>query len=144
GLAFLFVPITTVSYAGIASNKSNDASALINLMRNLGGSLGISLGQTSLARRQQFHQSRLVEHLVLTNPTFNQAMQQIQQKLLAGGAWAGQVEQAALAQLNHTLQNQIQMLAYLDVFRLLGWCAVAATPLVLLLKHTKPGQAHGH
>ncbi len=51
GLAFLFVPITTVAYVGLPPGKNNNASALINLMRNLGGSIGISLAQAWLARR---------------------------------------------------------------------------------------------
>jgi hypothetical protein len=51
GLAFVFVPITTVAYVGLPPGKNNNASALINLMRNLGGSFGISLAQTWLARR---------------------------------------------------------------------------------------------
>ena len=61
GLPFLFVPITTVSYAGIPPGKSNNASALINTMRNLGGSFGISMAVGLLTRRGQYHHSRLGE-----------------------------------------------------------------------------------
>ncbi len=58
GLAFLFVPINTVAFTDLPEGKSSKASALINLSRNLGGSFGISLAQTLLARRTQFHQTR--------------------------------------------------------------------------------------
>ena len=58
GLAFLFVPINTAAYAFIPRNKSNAASGLINLARNIGGSIGISLVTTMLARRAQFHQAQ--------------------------------------------------------------------------------------
>ena len=60
GLAFLFVPINTIAYIGLPPGKSNNASALINAMRNLGGSVGISFVTTMLDRRSQFHQNRLV------------------------------------------------------------------------------------
>src|SRR6185437_8545174 len=63
GLPFLFVPIQTLAYADLPPQKSNNASALINLMRNLGGSVGISVGTTLLVRRGQVHQDRLVSHL---------------------------------------------------------------------------------
>src|SRR5439155_21507325 len=68
GLPFLFVPITTVSYAGLPPGKSNNASALLNSMRNIGASVGISVGTTLLARRSQFHQSRLAESLTPVSP----------------------------------------------------------------------------
>ncbi len=74
GLAFLFVPINTAAYAFVPRNKNNAASGLINLARNVGGSLGISLVTTILARRAQFHQSRLTEQVTLLNPRFNQAL----------------------------------------------------------------------
>jgi MFS transporter, DHA2 family, multidrug resistance protein len=62
GRGILFIPITTASYAGLKGNDTNQAAALINIARNLGGSIGVALVQTSLQQRQQFRQSRLVEH----------------------------------------------------------------------------------
>jgi hypothetical protein len=75
GLAFVFVPITTVAYVGLPPGKNNNASALINLMRNMGGSFGISLAQTWLARRTQFHQARLVGHFTPYNSQYQGALQ---------------------------------------------------------------------
>jgi DHA2 family multidrug resistance protein len=75
GIAFLFVPITTVAYVGLPPGKNNNASALINLMRNLGGSFGISLAQTWLARRTQFHQALLVSHITPYNPQYQRTLQ---------------------------------------------------------------------
>ena len=63
GLPLIFIPITTASYDGIPPAKTDQASALINLARNFGGSMGVALSQTVLARREQFHQNHLVEHL---------------------------------------------------------------------------------
>ncbi len=68
GMAFMFVPISTIAYAYIPPGKNNAASALINLARNIGGSFGIAFVATLLARRAQFHQSVLVSHLDAGNP----------------------------------------------------------------------------
>jgi MFS transporter, DHA2 family, multidrug resistance protein len=74
GLPLIFSPITTASYDGISRDKTDQASALINLARNFGGSMGVALSQTVLARREQFHQSRLVEHLGSWNPFYNDTL----------------------------------------------------------------------
>ena len=70
GLAFLFVPINTAAYSSLPRDKNNAASGLMNLGRNIGGSVGISFVTTGLARRAQFHQVRLVETLNAANPQF--------------------------------------------------------------------------
>ena len=63
GLAFLFIPVNTIAFLGLPPGKNNDASAIINMMRNLGGSFGIAIATTILARRQQLHQNVLVGHV---------------------------------------------------------------------------------
>ena len=77
GLALLFVPINTAAYAFVPPNKNNAASGLINLARNIGGSVGISAVTTLLARRAQFHQLRLTENASPLNPNFNQAVDSV-------------------------------------------------------------------
>ena len=67
GLAFLFIPINTLSYTGIPGNKNNDVSGLTNLARNIGGSMGTAFFVTILARRQQFHQERLATSVAFTS-----------------------------------------------------------------------------
>jgi DHA2 family multidrug resistance protein len=62
GLAFLFIPINTAAYLGIPREKSREVSSMVNLFRNIGGSVGISIVETMLARRAQFHQDRLITH----------------------------------------------------------------------------------
>jgi DHA2 family multidrug resistance protein len=135
GIAFLFVPISTVAYVGIPQGKSNDASALINLSRNLGGSVGISIAQTILARREQFHQSRLVEHMTLYDMPYRQAIHHLNQSLPP--------EVSSLAVMNQSLQQQVAMLSYIDVFYVMSVTALLVFPLVFMLKKSKPGQI-GH
>jgi DHA2 family multidrug resistance protein len=135
GLAFLFVPINTAAYAFVPPNKNNAASGLINLARNVGGSLGISLVTTILARRAQFHQVRLVEHATPLNPYFNQAVHSAT-GVLGRGSGNG-----AYAMLLRTLQQQASTLSYIDCFWLLGVAFGALVPLVFFMKKTTPGRA---
>ena len=76
GLPFLFIPINTVAYDGLPANKTNQASALMNVARNLGGSIGISLANVVLTQRSQFHQSRLVENTIPSSPVFQSTLRQ--------------------------------------------------------------------
>ena len=115
GLPFLFVPISIVAYAGLPPEKNNNAAALTNTMRNLGGSFGISLSIALLARRGQFHQSRLTETIgTLAHP------------LPIPG-------RAALIRLGHSLQAQAAVISYVDIFWLLMIIAAVAAPLMLVL-----------
>ncbi len=130
GLPLLFVPITSTAYAGLPPGKSNNASALINLARNVGGSAGISLSQTVLAQRAQFHQARLVGRLTPLEPAYRHALAAFAQQL--GGGPQGRAR--ALAHLGSVLHRQAEMLAYIDIFRLLMLAAVVIAPLALLLR----------
>jgi DHA2 family multidrug resistance protein len=139
GIAFLFVPITTVAYVGMPAGKSNEASAMINLMRNLGGSFGISLTQTMLARRQQFHQLRLVEHLTPYDDAYRQALPRLAE-VLTGSPTIGP-DPRPYAALNAAVQQQAAMMSYIDIFHVLAWVALLLLPIVFLLPKMKPGEA---
>jgi DHA2 family multidrug resistance protein len=136
GLAFLFVPINTAAYAFVPPTKNNAASGLINLARNVGGSLGISLVTTVLDRRAQFHQSRLTERMTTLNPEFNQAVNSAAHALHSAPA-----ANTPYALVMHTLQTQAQNLSYIDCFWLLGITFGALVPLVFFMKKTHPGRA---
>jgi DHA2 family multidrug resistance protein len=127
GLPFLFVPITTVSYAAVPANKSNNASALVNTMRNLGGSFGISLAVSLVARRSQYHHSRLAESANYFSPLFQ-----------------ARAPQQSLPAFDRVVQAQASMLSYIDVFWLLAVLAAAVIPLTFVLQRVKPGQGAAH
>jgi DHA2 family multidrug resistance protein len=141
GIAFLFVPITTVAYVGLPPGKNNNASALINLMRNLGGSFGISLAQTWLARRTQFHQAQLVSHITPYNPQYQRTLQQITRTLTHTAAAPARTSRQVVGVIYGTVQQQAMMMSYLDIFYLLAWIALLMLLLVFLLRKVKPGQA---
>jgi len=140
-LPFLFVTITNIAYVGLRPGQNNQASALMNVSRNLGGTFGISLVQTMLARQSQVHQSQYVESLNPLNFNYTVGISRIAHALMANGLSQPQAMGAATAQLYQTLGRQAQMLSYIDVFHVLMWVVIAVLPLVLLLK--KPDKPHG-
>ncbi|HEY2584887.1 MAG TPA: DHA2 family efflux MFS transporter permease subunit [Tepidisphaeraceae bacterium] len=147
GLAFLFVPINTIAYIGLPPGKSNNASALINAMRNLGGSVGISFVTTMLARRSQFHQNRLVGDIASYHAPYRQALAHAADHFIQQGASPPDAQHKAFASITQTLLQQAQMLSYIDVFKLLAIGALACVLLTLFLKRMnpgEPGEAHGH
>ena len=133
GLPFLFIPINTVAYSGLKPECTNQASALINMARNLGGSFGISLANTVIARRSQFHHERLGENITPTSDAYHQALQQATAFFQAQGANALHARDLALAWVAQTLDSQSTLLAYVDVFWVSALFAGAMVPLVLLL-----------
>jgi DHA2 family multidrug resistance protein len=142
GLAFLFVPINTAAYAFLPREKNNAASGLMNLARNIGGSVGISMVTTMLARRATFHQVRLTENLSAANPAFRSALQGLTGTFAGGGAGPGSgsgASQHAYAMLQANLVRQSTMLAYVDNFWLLGVIIFCLIPAVFLIKKSKPG-----
>lgn len=123
GLPFLFLPINTSAYTGLEPGKSNDASALLNSMRNLGGSFGISFGTTMLARRSQFHHERLSEWIT----PFAQARHNSVFPSIQG--------------LARVVDRQAAVMSYIDLFWVLALLAALFVPVALMLKRAKPGDA---
>jgi DHA2 family multidrug resistance protein len=139
GMAFLFVPINTAAYAFLPRDKNNAASGLMNLARNIGGSVGISLVTTMLDRRTQTHLNYLSSHLSSSNPAFQSMLQGATAAMRARGADAAFASRQAYALIQGTVQRQATMLAYIDDFRLLGIAIMLMIPLVFLMKKGKPG-----
>jgi DHA2 family multidrug resistance protein len=142
-LPFLFVPVTSIAYVGVKPEENNQASALMNVTRNLGGTFGISLVQTMLARRSQVHQAQYVESLNNLNPNYVYGLQHQTQALMANGMSQADALRAAPALVYRALTTQAQMLSYIDIFHVLMWVIFAALPLVLLLRKPKQGGGPG-
>ncbi len=146
GLAFLFIPINTVAYLGLTPEKSNTASAIINMMRNIGSSVGISFATTLIARRQQYHQNMLIEHVTPYGSAYQAAIQHLQQAYLAGSANAADALHQAQAKLYALVQQQATALSYIDSFWIFGVTFLALVPLVFLMGKSVrgAGPAGGH
>jgi DHA2 family multidrug resistance protein len=144
GIPFLFVPITNVAYIGLKPGESNQASALMNVARNLGGTIGISTVQTLLARRQQVHQAHLVETLSPLNPNYAAGIDQFGRVLAAQGQPQSEAAGQSAALLYRSLGTQSQMLSYIDVFHVLMLVVFGSIPLLLLMRGGKPGATGAH
>ena len=152
-IPFLFVPLISAAYVGLPGEKTNRASAMISVGRNIGGSIGISLVQALLARRQQFHQARLVASLQPLNPVYRHGVHALAQALTARGAPPGAASRMAVGALYQMVQRQANMMAFIDVFWALAIFIVVILPIVFLLKPTplerghsrggQPAAAHG-
>ena len=121
-LPLVFIPLSAVQFVGVPPSQNGDASAIINLMRNLGGSVGVSVVTTELQWRTQFHHARLAEHIT---------------------PYDGWGFGSALSRIAQQVQIQATMLSYLDVFTILTFVALAATPLVLFLPNMPKGASAG-
>jgi len=128
-LAFLFIPINTLAFRDVPRNKTDNASALINLARNFGGSIGISVASTLLTRREQFHQSRIVELMQGMNPAYTDYTHH-----LAAALGSTPDSQVTLAAVYQNVVQQATLLSYLDDFKLLGLVFLALLPLLLLVR----------
>jgi DHA2 family multidrug resistance protein len=146
GFGFLFIPITTLAYAGMTPEKNNNASALLNLSRNLGGSVGVAVLTTLLARRAQIHQSVLIEHITPYDATYQAMAQALQQRMQAQGGSAADALQKAQGVIAGMVDQQAQLLSYLDDFRLLAVIFVGLLPLVFLMRRPQAlgGPMGGH
>jgi DHA2 family multidrug resistance protein len=141
GLAFLFVPITNIAYVGIPPEKNNEVSGMTNLARNLGGGVGISLAQTLLARRAQFHQSHLTSHITASSPALKQLLGGMARTLAHRGAATVDATRRAYAIVYSVVVREATTLAFIDTLWVLAICCVLLTPLVFLMRRTKPGAA---
>ena len=139
GLPLIFLPIMAASYDGVPPAKTDQASALINAARNTGGSIGISLASNVLAHRQQFHQSRLIEHALPSSSQYQAVLRQTTDYFVAHGESLARAQSDAVAWIGRQVQTQATYLAYVDVFWALMALALSAIPLALTLRKVKLG-----
>jgi DHA2 family multidrug resistance protein len=140
-IPFLFIPLTSAAYVGVPRNRSNQASALLNVGRNIGGSVGISLVQMFITNREQFHQARMVERLNPLNGNYDSGIDRITQTLANQGQALVDASQMAIGQLYRGVMQQASMRAYLDCFKVLMVFVLVVFPIVLLMQNTPRGSA---
>jgi MFS transporter, DHA2 family, multidrug resistance protein len=141
GMAFLFVPINTAAYSFLPREKNNAASGLMNLARNIGGSVGISVVTTMLDRRSQVHQNNLMSNISGTNLKLQSMLAGISKTLQSRGIDPASATQQAWARVQGLVLRQATMLSYIDCFWLLGIAIGMMVPLVFIMKKSKPGGA---
>ena len=137
GLALLFVPLTTVSMATISPERMGYATSMFNLMRNIGGSVGIAMTATILQRQRQTVSAHLGENISLYDPATQSLLSQITSGLIATGTDTVTATQRAYAMLNGILFRQASMVSFVMLFRLLGIVFLVMIPLVFIMRRPK-------
>ena len=134
GLGLVFVTMQSLAFATLAPEMRTHAASMLNLSRNIGGSIGISLVTTLLARNMQIAHADMAGHVT------DQVLPTISQGVVAQ---LGLPASSALALANAEITRQAAFIAYIDDFWIMMWLTFAAIPLVLLLRPAKapaPGE----
>lgn len=137
GMGFFFIPLTTLTMSGIKKEDMGNASAIYNLLRNLGGSFGVAFVTTILSRQSQFHQNRLVEHLTPFDANYQIAYRQSAQILQYKGFEGVTAQQGSLAAIYEQLLRQASMMSFNDAFYLTSIILVCILPLLFFMKRGK-------
>ena len=136
GISAIFVPLTTLTVGTLHKEEMGNATGLFNLMRNVGGSVGIALTTTMLARMSQVHQAILVGHLTPYDPAYQITFQKIQDFLAPAGG--GMTNPLAYGLIYQELVRQATLMAFVDNFHLVGVASLAIIPAVFLFKKVRP------
>jgi MFS transporter, DHA2 family, multidrug resistance protein len=140
GLAFIFIPISILSYVGVPLEKNNQVSGISNFTRNLGGSVGISMLTTFLARQSQVHQTNLIAHATSANPQLQNMLNGSAATNMAhAGSGPVLAVQQAYAQMMGMIEQQAALLSYVSAFWIVSLIVACLIPLPFFLKKPKPG-----
>jgi DHA2 family multidrug resistance protein len=137
GFGLLFVPLTTVTMDPIPKERMGNATSLFNLLRNLGGSLGIATVETMLTRLQQVHTNVLGAHVDAYNLQTRTLLHGLAGRMVATGSDATTAHSRALGAMFGLVERQAAMLSFVDAFHLLGMIFLVITPLVLLMRRPR-------
>ncbi|MGO8791176.1 MAG: DHA2 family efflux MFS transporter permease subunit [Terriglobia bacterium] len=138
GMAFLFVPINVMAFYFIPKEKFNNATGIINLARNIGGSFGIANVVTLLARRTQFHQGMLVSHMTPFDSAYRALLSGSANILYGAGSSLADAQVQANGMAYGILQRHATMLAFVDDFWMMGLMFLSLIPLMFLMKKARP------
>lgn len=134
GLAMIFVPLTTVTLATIPRMEMGNATGMFNLLRNIGGSVGIAVAATLLSRFTQFYQTTLVSHITPYNTAWQTHYAGLKQALIYKGINATQADQTAMGLIYGMVRRQAGALAFNRIFWIIGIAFLSILPLLMLLK----------
>lgn len=134
GLGLLFVPITTLSLSTLKGREIGEGAAFTGMMRQLGGSFGIAIITTLIARLNQVHRVNLISHLDSTSYAVQQRVIQLQQGLMSKGYSFNESLNKAYKILEFNVMKQSSVLTYIDIFNYLGLLFLFCIPFVLLIK----------
>jgi len=139
-LSCLFVPLTTLTMHPISKEEMGNATSIFNLMRNIGGSIGIAVSATMLSRRRQMYTNILGSHVTPYRPESQRMLDQISSALMASGSDAVTARRRAEAVIFGMVQRQASVLSFVHIFRILGGVFLLILPLVWMAKSPRLGK----
>ena len=148
GLPFLFVSASALVFSKISPEKSSNASAIISLVRNLGGSIGIAVATNIIVRNQQIQQSYLVQHLTAADPGYRNAISAYMHTITDSGGSTVQASTVAMGRIYQELLHQASILAYRDAYNFVAITLVVVAVVALFMpgndlhKKGDPGIEH--
>jgi len=134
---FIFVPLTTMAMGRLRKQEMGNAAGIYNLVRNIGGSVGIAASTALLVRKEQVHQTYLAANATASDSLAQSMIHGLQAKLMLGGADSVTAQHKALGTLYQSLMQQASLLAYVDNFRLLGFLSLLCIPIALLFQRVR-------
>ena len=142
GLGFIFIPVTMLAVTGLHGKDIGQATGLNNMVRQLGGSFGIAITNTYIARRVAAHRVELLSHLSAYDPAAVMRVEGVKQlATMKSGLSQNEAELAAVKALEGTVTAQSHHLAYMDAFMLISLLFALALPLLLLIRINKGEKA---
>jgi DHA2 family multidrug resistance protein len=137
---FIFPPLQTLTLATIRIERLGNATAAYNVVRNVGGSMGVALATTLLVRRSQEHQASLVSHVNVWDPDTVRRLKEWTDHFTAQGADSFTAARRATALLYRSTVEQAQLMAYIDDFQLIALVFLAMLPLLPLMRRVRAAQ----
>jgi DHA2 family multidrug resistance protein len=135
GMGMVFIPLTTISLSSTPKEEMGNATSVFNLVRNLGGSVGVAFSATMLSRGTQIHQAYLSEHVTSFDLGYRNAVNQSAQLLSLRGMDPVTAQQAGAGAIYNELLRQAYMLSFNDVFYVLAIMMICMLPLILFMRH---------
>ncbi|MGC1647347.1 MAG: DHA2 family efflux MFS transporter permease subunit [Candidatus Sulfotelmatobacter sp.] len=137
-LSFLFIPLMSLAMSHISPEKMGNATSIFNLMRNIGGSVGIALMTTFLARRSQVHQNHLVANVTAGSPQTARLLHGLRENFIAHGFDGVTATRKALGAVYGMVQQHATMLAFIEAFWVMGVVFLLMLAFLPLLQYSKP------
>jgi DHA2 family multidrug resistance protein len=141
GLAFLFVPISTITYTTLPKESNSDGAALFTMFRNVAGSIGIAAATALVTQRTQVRMAYLASHLTPLNGPYNALVTKTEETLRGMGVAPTELHTRALGHIYQTLQGQASVLAYMDIFAITATVSFCMIPLCLIFGRSRSGGA---
>jgi DHA2 family multidrug resistance protein len=137
GFALLFIPLTTTTMDPIPNEGMGNATSIFNLMRNVGGGVGIAVTQTVMSRERQLHTNILISNVSFTDPRVHERLRQLQSAFIGQGSDTVTATQRSHGVLWAAVQQQAAILAFNDAFRLMAVIFFILVPLGFFMRRAR-------